>query len=190
MEPIFGKSNIKVRPYDFNQFKNGSIFDDFLDVLGLNLTDEYTIDKSFVNEAMPLSAIEVKRLINKNALYHDTKGVNFYRGIIEKAYAPNNDIEKMTMYSAEKEAEISKRYRECNENVARRYLNRKDGTLFTEKDHSKTWEMDDRDILDESVRIMAGADLYLYNEIKELKEEINYLKRGLLYRIYKKLKNK
>lgn len=193
IEEQVGFENIIVRPYDFKQFKNGSIIEDFMNIFGLELTDEYTIKKTVVNRSMPYDAVEIKRMINGNDLYQNSKGINFYKDVIDVAY-PEETLsqiaEKETFYTDELLNKITAEYKSGNEVVARKYLDRADGKLFVDRKPLKKWDSSDQKILEESVRIFTGADLYLYNQVLELKEELRKAERWTLYGLLKRIKRK
>ncbi len=172
LESLVGIDNLIVRSYDFKQFVNGNIYEDFLSILGLSMTDEYVIQERVANASMPLDAIEVKRMINCNSSYFNAKGVNFYNLVIADAY---DDItvgykkERETMFSDETLSMIRNKYKKGNEIVARKYLNRDDGVLFSSNTAYKKWYFDETKLLPESVKILSGADLFLYNQVQEMK---------------------
>ncbi|MCR5452788.1 MAG: hypothetical protein K6F00_09195, partial [Lachnospiraceae bacterium] len=54
---------------------------------------------------------------------------------------------------------------------ARKYLGQSDGVLFSNNATYKKWQPDDKKLLSESVKILSGADLYLYNQIKDVQSQ-------------------
>lgn len=56
--------NIIVRRYGKRYFKNHSIYDDFLDIFGLALTDEYTISTFERNARLSGNTNEIQRILN------------------------------------------------------------------------------------------------------------------------------
>ena len=61
-----GRSNIIVRVYDRGRFKgcDGTIFSDFMDAIGLEYTDAYTISSSESNYSLTGNSQEIKRIMN------------------------------------------------------------------------------------------------------------------------------
>jgi len=193
MEEHIGIENMVVKSYDFKYFKNGSICDDFLDAIGLEMTDEYDLNQEIVNSTMPYNAVEVKRMINMNDHYKKTKSMNLYLDAIKEAYSEEEIIankQKKTFYTKEQLESISAEYKESNENVARKYLHREDGKLFSEKKDVPEWDSKDQNILEETVRILTGADMYLYDQVVELREELKKVENRTLYGLLRRIKRK
>ncbi|MCR5101376.1 MAG: hypothetical protein K6B41_08480 [Butyrivibrio sp.] len=198
IEKYIGIDNMIVRLYDFRSFYKGNICKDFLNALGLDITNEYNFEEKTSNISMPPEAVEVKRMINSNCDYQNTKGVNFYMKVIREAYNEDDSncvSSKLTMFSDEELTKIREKYGAGNKNVARRYMKENDEEFFLEEKVFCKWEPDDKKLLSESVRILAGSDLYLYKQIQDLKQEIKELnkevknaKKGLIYNVYKKIK--
>ncbi|MHC4266332.1 MAG: hypothetical protein ACYSUK_10425 [Planctomycetota bacterium] len=134
---IFGKENIIVRPYEQQQFINYNLFDDFLSILDLNLTDNYKIPPS-ANESLHQDFLEIIRIANllpvekpkeqKKALSH-----NFLSDKLT-ALAPLTSKgakgEKNVFLSPAKRLEILKKYEKNNQSIAHEFLGREDGKLF------------------------------------------------------------
>ena len=195
IEAAFGRENLIVRPYDFRQFKGGTVFEDFLDAVGLEMTDDFVISKETVNASLPADAIEVKRLINQNTAYQNAKGINFFNEVIMEAYPIDAKAEKkQTFFTAQQKEKILSRYQEGNAAIARDYLGKADGVLFTQRQEPEEWGSEEGQLISNTVRVLSGADLYLYKEIMALKEEnaalkseIKLMKLSPSYRIFKKL---
>ena len=188
-----GKDNLIVRVYEKNNFIGGNIFADFLDALGLKLTDEYTLPARHANTRWPERVVEVKRLVNRAASYHRRKVPNFYRTAIEEAYgigtAREFPAQEYGMFSPEERRDFMKQYEEGNARVARTWLNRPDGVLFSqEPEDLPKWEPDFDELIEDAVRVMGGADVLLYRQLDELKQQANALEDGFLYRLYLKLR--
>ena len=63
-ESVFGKENIVPKIFSRKEFKNGSIIDDFLEIIGVQDSDQFDIPKPTNKSLSPLG-IELLRRINK-----------------------------------------------------------------------------------------------------------------------------
>ena len=185
-----GKENLFVRAYEKGQFKNGSIFEDFLDILGLELTEEYQLPEYTANVRLPNNAVEIKRHLNE--VYPE--GVpDFFYSAISEAYGMQSQTsvfgKKTSMFSPELRREFMSQYEEGNARVAREYLGREDGRLFYDDYEALTeWNPSDREMLLEVIRVMGGIAVYLFNREEKLYADLEEIKNTLPGRIYRKFR--
>ena len=129
-----GRDNLRVRVFERQQFSGGSLFTDFLEFLGLGLTEEYKMPGHVSNLRLPDNVVEIKRLINSIESYQKDSIPNFYWDAIRQAYGLGTmkeiPVHKSGMFSREEREEYLNRFAESNAHVAREYLGREDGTLF------------------------------------------------------------
>ncbi len=187
-----GKENLTVRVFEQQQFTGGSLFADFLQILGLGLSDEYRQPAHVSNVRLPDNVVEIKRLINSIDSYQKNGIPNFYWDAIRKAYGLGTMKEipehNYGMFSPEERVSYMEQFAESNAHVAREYLGRSDGTLFYgELSNLPKWQMDERAMLMDIVRVFAGADVYLYKRQEELAKQLNDLYNSLPFRAYRKL---
>ena len=130
---IFGKENIIVRPYEKRQFHGGDIFSDFLDVLGLELTDAYRLPRKNPNPSLSRDALEYMYCINRLPLTKE-EVLAFSPIILAFSGRAGKDAIFLPhdMLSHRERAALMAPYLEGNEEVAREYLGRTDGKLFYE----------------------------------------------------------
>ena len=188
-----GKENVIVRVYEKRRFVGGNIFADFLDAVGLALTDEYRLPQRHANTRWPEHVVEVKRMVNRANSYHRRRVPNFYRNAIEEAYgigtAKEFPVQEYGMFSSEERAAFMAQYEEGNAYVAREYLGREDGVLFREAAGDlPQWKPDEKELLEDAVRVMAGADVYLYKELAEMERQAAKIRDSAPYRLYLKLR--
>ena len=168
------------------------MFADFLQILGLGLWDEYRQPAHVSNLRLPDNVVEIKRLINSIDSYQKKGIPNFYWDAIRKAYGLGTMKEipehKAGMFSPEEREEYMSQFAESNAHVAKEYLNRADGKLFYgELSELPKWQMDEREMLMDIIRVFAGADVYLYQRQEELAAELRELYNSLPFRAYRKL---
>lgn len=184
-----GKDNLIVRVYDRRQFVGGSIFSDFLDALGLELSDEFESLPYTSNVRLPNNAVEIKRQIN--SLFYKTGVHDFYCDAILDAFGmelmkerPRTDT---SMFSPELRAEFMERYSKGNAYVAREYLGREDGVLFEEESAPVQWRYDDREMMEDAVRILAAGDTYLFRQQEEMHRKLAQINEALPVIMYNRL---
>lgn len=132
----FGQNNMIVRVYEKQQLLNQSLIDDFMDALGLPMTDEYQKLEQDPNPRLPLAALGYMRGIN--CLLKDRKKARKYKDVIGEFSSKLNHSASQafvshSLLSDRQQKEIMDSYRISNELVARTYLGRPDGRLFSAK---------------------------------------------------------
>ena len=188
-----GVHNLTVRVFEQQQFTGGSLHADFLNVLGLGLTEEYKEPAHVSNVRLPDNVVEIKRLINSIDSYQSTGIPNFYWDAIRKAYGLGSMKElpqhKAGMFSPEERQKYMDQFAGSNAHVAKEYLGRPDGTLFYgELSSLPKWEPNEREMLMDIIRVFAGADVYLYKRQEELYQQVNEMYNSLPFRAYRKLR--
>ena len=126
--------NIHVRPYESNQFVEGSIYNDFTNILGLKLTDEYHIDRRVVNPSLSTEKMELSKYINMLNLSIGFR-IKFSQLIIKSALDSHEVslFRKQGLIAPNEAKELLERYNVGNENIAREFLGRENGRLFYEE---------------------------------------------------------
>jgi hypothetical protein len=125
----FGKEAIIARVFDRKQLKNGDIVSDFLELIGLGDGAQF---KRIGDRGARLDGpgMQFLRLFNQTVGRVDGEKLNPDRGRIVKALVEQSGGEKFTLPRAVME-QLRDLFAESNANVARRYMGRADGVLFT-----------------------------------------------------------
>lgn len=89
-----GSENIIVRRYGKRYFKNHSIYDDFLDIFGLALTDEYTISTFERNARLSGNTNEIQRILN-SVPSANQKDYTFFYHMLSEVTSEDPDKEKL-----------------------------------------------------------------------------------------------
>lgn len=175
IKEVLGKENIIVRCYERNQFYKGNIYDDFLNVIGLEMTDEYTISEELINTKLSGSMHEIKRIINKMPMVDSEKN-KLFRDILVECSDDPAVVQNYSMFSKEEAEEFLKAYEEGNRRVAIEYMGKEDGVLFTQKvkDNPK-WERNEAEMQDDTIRFIGAAYLSLLEENQQLREKLDKL---------------
>jgi len=124
---IFGQENIIVRVYENEQLQDG-IFQDFLNILGLELDDNFLLPGNEVNKSFNWDIIEIIRLCNS----HFKDDFKFHLFLIKSLENVNlgKNGKKQYLLSPQQRREVIAHYADSNAKVAREYLGREDGRLF------------------------------------------------------------
>ena len=172
-----GKEHLIVRTYEKGHFIGGNIFSDFLNAVGLSLTDEYVLPNKNPNTRWPEHVVEAKRHANAAISYHKRKVPNFYRDAIETAYGIGESDklpeQKLGMFSLDERRDFMQKYEEGNAYVARNYLGRPDGVLFYEDlgDFPK-WIPEYKLLREDSIRMLSGADTLIFERQDRLERDV------------------
>lgn len=154
-----GVENVIVRRFHRDFFKNGSLLDDFLDILGLEMTDAYQIDdQSLKNNKMSENFCEIKRVINGMPEVELPERWRYER-LLRTLSPYSNQEYPCRMFSAEEAADFMKKYEESNQKLYETFL--ADGKpLFLEKKNPpEKWQEDNPHMLNDLVRFIVACDL-------------------------------
>lgn len=102
--------NIIVRRYGKRYFKNHSIYDDFLDIFGLALTDEYTISTFERNARLSGNTNEIQRILN-SVPSASQKDCTFFYHMLSEVTSEDPDKEKLRMFQPEEARAFMEKYR-------------------------------------------------------------------------------
>ncbi len=133
---VIGKENLVVRPFERKQLHEKDILADFFyHLLGIPVPDRLILPKKHANPRLCRDALELKQLINRLPADRDTKnailpGLRDYSRRVD-AQTQKTYQEHVMLPPAERR-EILRQCADCNANIARKYLGRKDGVLFME----------------------------------------------------------
>lgn len=138
---VFGNENVFVRCYEPVQFLGGTIFSDFLHVIGLKDVSDFTIPSQRINKGYNVNALEFKRLCN----YLPIEQYQFQLDKTLQKYSDSRSGRNIWSYhllSPEKRIEILRFHQENNAFIARIFLNRPDEELFYEPwpDPKEPWK--------------------------------------------------
>lgn len=102
--------NIIVRRYGKRYFKNHSIYDDFLDIFRLALTDEYTISTFERNARLSGNTNEIQRILN-SVPSASQKDYTFFYHMLSEVTSEDPDKEKLRMFQPEEARAFMEKYR-------------------------------------------------------------------------------
>ncbi len=185
MAEAVGKENIIVRVYEKQQYYGGNITSDFLNILGLELTDEYIMADKIFNVSLEGPYLEVKRLLNYDEKYGNKR--NFLVPHLRDVQLEQVDsvgYSKALYFTKQEQRDFMKQYDDGNALVAKEYMNRQDGVLFKDEVIVADDETETTYTVEELVLIMGEVISKQQNIIdektekcEELKERIRELKK-------------
>lgn len=180
---VLGKENTIVRRYERNSFPDGMIQADFLKVIGLELTDEYLIQKDTVNQSLSGNTCEIKRVLNTLPELTEEESLLFRHILL--SYSKISDASyPSSMFSVAEAKEFLEQFEEGNRKVAEEYLGEPGEELFDQsfKDVPK-WEKDNPYMIDDVIRFAAAANISVLRKMEEenraLRAELKELKHKL-----------
>lgn len=126
----FGDSNLIVRPYEIEQFKDRMIFSDFLNVIGISDCHNFIFPNKSINVSYSRDALEYKLLIN-NLIRNPRNRMHYSIRQALQGYSESlPDKKKISFMTQEQQGRVFEFFAEVNSYIARRYLKREDGRLF------------------------------------------------------------
>ncbi len=185
---VFGRENIVVRRFERGKFYRGMVEADFLQAVGIEMTDHFQIPEYEANPGLGGNTPEFKRIINSipDISYEDKK---FFWKTLEVCSDISASHYPASMFSPEEAAAFMEQYGEGNRKIVEDYLHEGDAPLFdmTFKDTPK-WQKDNPWYLDDLVVFLAQSQLSLYHEMndlkcknKELRQEVRKLRRDITH---------
>ncbi|WP_146140415.1 hypothetical protein [Zobellella endophytica] len=132
---VFGRENIIVRPFERMQFKNGSLYDDFLDCIKVSDATSYIIPKSSMNTSVPVKLLDLIDSINrKEDINTHIKNITISKIL---SSCEIMDEKKVFNLNPSERLELIEQHQESYCFIAKEYLSRENGALFYEPLPSK-----------------------------------------------------
>lgn len=168
---VLGKDNIIVRVYDWDAFEGGSIYSDFLKIIGLSMTEDYVVTEEKVNLSLEGNMHEIRRVINTIGDMEEEDS-RFFREILVKCSQEQDVKKNYSMFSREENESFLQKYEDGNRMVAEKYLGKENVSLFNNKikDIPK-WTKDNPEMSEDIIRFVAVGFSCLMEENKKLQEE-------------------
>ena len=129
---LIGRENLLIRVYERAQFINHDLVTDFFETVGIVRTDAFVEEKT-ANPSLSGIYLEVKRLLNHTEEF--AKKGSFVVPYLLKIAEKNGEkasFSKNLYFSSRKQREFLKKCEETNQKLAREFLAREDGVLFTD----------------------------------------------------------
>lgn len=175
---IFGRESLIVRRYEPKSWVNGSIIDDFLDCVGLKLTDAFTLLPQNMNPSLSENMAEIKRIINKDASF--TQDENAYLGqFLRELSGDSSTRYPCSMLSMSETQELLDKFKDENERAAKEYIADGKPLFFGEIKDLPKWQADNPYFQEDMIRFFSTACVSLHRENEELREALATARNGL-----------
>ncbi len=155
-----GVENIIVHRFNRDFFIQGDLLADFLDILGLELTDEYLVsDTSVKNLKMQENFCEIKRIINGMPEVELKDRWRYERMLRNLSDEPDREKGACRMFSAEEAAAFMDGYAGSNQKLYDMFIADGQPLFFEKNDPPPKWERDNPDMLTDLVCFIVACDL-------------------------------
>lgn len=173
---IIGKENITVRRFDKKHFVQGSLYADFLETVGLSLTEEYNISQDVRNVGLYGNTHEIKRVLNSLPQMSERAVNTFFVDSLWEISGVSKQEYPSEMMSKEETEAFLRTYQEGNRKIAEEYLGEPGAELFDEPilDLPK-WQKDNPYMYDDLIRFAGVTTIRLREENRKLKKEVKDL---------------
>lgn len=173
-ESVFGKNTVTVRVFEKEKFKGGSIFSDFLDILGITNTKTFKYpDKKYSNQGFKdRDLLELLRISNIGGKF--MSGASPYLKMLK--FLDTGNKKYYELFSPDERKKIVKKFQKSNMKVATKYLGIKNGALFKdiEKYYIDSWKPYEGITTEKFIQIFLK--IIMQNQKEYIKNPLYYLK--------------
>ena len=174
-----GKGNILVRVFDKNRFSSSApentILADFLKVLGLEYTQQYTVNNLVQNLSLSKNNVEIKRHINMLPQLSQEENA-FFINIFKELSQSYSYRDTQDMFTEEELDTFLADYKDGNARIAKEYLGAEE--LFDYSYHAKEkWHLQNENLPTDIIDYFACTSLQLLREVNALRQELEAYKK-------------
>ena len=178
IERFVEKENIIVRRFGRQYFKNGSIFEDFIDAVGMRYSSHFVISEGQRNVSLVGNTHEIKRILNTIPDLRDQDN-KFFRSIVIDMSEQRPDLKKETMFSPEEALKFMEQYREGNRKIMKEYFGKDEDLFDMDFSKNKKWVLEYKEMEKDIIQFMGRAIIELRKENKDLKKRVKETEREL-----------
>ncbi len=178
IEKSVGKENIIVRRFGGQYLKNGSIFEDFIDAVGMKYSSRFVISEGQRNVSLVGNTHEIKRILNTIPNLNDQNNT-FFRKIVIDMSEQRPNLKKETMFSSEEALEFMEQYREGNRKIMQEYFGQDEDLFDMDFSKNQKWVLNHTEMEKDIIRFMGRAIIELRQENKDLKKRVKAAEREL-----------
>lgn len=190
-----GKENLLVQRYGRQYFIGGSIYEDFIHLIGLEFSDAFQIPTT-LNRSLTKNNAEIKRILNKLPdLDADSNWA--FQNILAHNSNSKKDNGKYSMFSKPEASAFFEKYREGNRLTAERYIGMEEDLFPFEYTAEEKWSPENEEMLEDIILFMGTSLLRMERkmeqELQESRKEIEYLRNSIRHPakwVQTKVKNK
>lgn len=189
MEQVFGTENIYVRRFNRSSFFGGSIYADFFQCLGLELTEDYQQLEADANLALKGNTFEIMRVVNTMKSLDEAQRA-YLRRIVSSCSKEAGKHYSYTMFSKEEAEEFISPYRQGNERIAETFIRDGQPLFDYEIEDTLKWEKQNPYMVNDIVRVFSAAVCQLHGEIQTLQEENRIMRQQYQSGFFQKVKRR
>ena len=179
VEEAVGKENMIVRRFGRKYFKNGSLFEDFVDALGMEYSSRFIVSEGQRNISLLGNAHEIKRVLNTLPELSNADNT-FFRRITAGMSEQRPDLKSETMFSSEEALEFMEQYRESNRKIMQEYFGKDEDLFDMDFSGNKKWVLDHTEMEKDIILFMGRAIVELREENKELKTRMGEMEKEMV----------
>ena len=177
IEAVLGKENIIIRRFGKQYFKNGSIYEDFMEALGVRYDSRFVISEGKRNNSLFGNSHEIKRILNMlNMNKHDRL---FFKRIVREISDNHTNLKGETMFSAEEARQFMEKYREGNRKLMQEYFGKDEDLFDMDFSKNKKWVLDHTEMEQDIISLIGRVTVQLRQENRELQTQIQDMKKEL-----------
>ena len=163
---VFGEENVIVKRFDRRYFTDGMIQSDFLESVGLKMSDEYKVETEYQNTKLSLNECEIKRVIN-GIPDITIQEMGYFETVLKQYYTVSEKAYHSDLFSKEERSAYMEKYREDNDKIVAGFIH-DDQPLFREEyKEVEKWKKDNPYMLDDVIRLAASSDIALLQKVEE-----------------------
>ena len=175
IEQYVGKENIIVRQFNRKKFYGRTLYADFLNIVVLTYSDEYTIKKEIENISLTKNNLEIKRIINGLPNLDQPRN-KILRSFLYKCSELSSDDKKYSMFSEQETREFLLKCEEGNNKIVEEYLNGEEKLFDDVYKAEEKWNPDNPTMMEDVVRLSGSVAVYLLKENEKLRRQIEEMK--------------
>ncbi len=157
--------------------KNGSIYEDFMEALGVRYDSRFVISEGKRNNSLFGNSHEIKRILNMlNMNKHDRL---FFKRIVREISDNHTDLKGETMFSAEEARQFMEKYREGNRKLMQEYFGKDEDLFDMDFSKNKKWVLDHTEMEQDIISLIGRVTVQLRQENRELQTQIQDMKKEL-----------
>lgn len=175
---VLGKDAVIVRRFEKQHFYGGSLYSDFLHVLGLEYTREYQLAQEEYNKNLPGNTVEIMRILNEVEEI-DSRDRQLFLDALLLDGKLSTRYYKTSMFSKEEAEALLEKYKEGNQKIAEEYI--QDGEALFDDTIADLPKYNRRNeyMIDDVIRFAALSISQLRKENDALGKEVDKLGREI-----------
>lgn len=176
LEAIVGRENLYIRIYHKDRYQGAekSIFSDFMNIFGIELTDDYVRPEKPVNHHLTKNALHLKLLFN--SILKDTDYMRhvepMFNMISERGVSDDALLHVDGHLDAEDRELCLSIFKEDNQKVLERYFPEETDGLFPDEAVATDTQIDQTELLEDVVRLFGTLLVKQQEQIDELRRQI------------------